>query len=644
MKPTPSPKLSSLHQIPSSPADFTGRQEELSALTSLDKGGVNAFISLSGMGGVGKTTLALQLASVLAPKYPDAQFYMDLKGVDPQPVRPAEAMAHVIRSFHPEIRLPENEGELAALYRSVLSSRRTLLLLDNAASQEQVEPLLPPKGSLLLVTSRFHFALPGLYTQDLDVLPQEDARNMLLKIAPRIGDEVDIITRLCGGLPLALRLVGSALAERPDLSPTDYVRRLEKGKERLGPVVASLTLSYELLNEEQRRLWRLLAVFPGTFDTRAAAAVWNLEIELAQQVLGDLIRSSFVEWEENEERYRLHDLVRSFADRRLDESKRNLAQRRHAGYFLELLRAADNLYQRGGESLAKALRLFDLEWNNFQSGFAWASDHASKDETAARLCMDYPIAGAFLFALRQTPREQIRWREVALAAARQLGEKRSEEYHLGGLGSAYANLGEPRRAIEYFERYLVIAREIGDRRGEGWSLGNMGIVYADLGETRRAIEHYEQYLAIVREIGDRQGESNVLGNLANAYAELGETRRAIEYYEQAIVIAREIGDRRGEGNDLGNLGVAYKAFGETRRAIEYYEQAIVIAREIGDRLGEANATWNLGLAIEKEGDLIRAVDLMQIRLDYLQEIGHPDAEKHAARVAALRARIAEQGS
>src|SRR6185295_5315675 len=179
------PALSSLHQLPSPPADFTGREEDLAALRSaLGQGGASAIFGLRGMGGIGKTVLALKLAEDLTPAYPDAQLYLDLKGVDPQPLTAAQAMAHVVRSCHPEAWLPESEAELAGLYRSVLHGKRTLLLMDNAARRDQVEPLLPPKGSLLLVTSRFHFTLPGLFARDLDELSAEDARILLLKIAP----------------------------------------------------------------------------------------------------------------------------------------------------------------------------------------------------------------------------------------------------------------------------------------------------------------------------------------------------------------------------------------------------------------------------------------------------------------------------
>jgi tetratricopeptide (TPR) repeat protein len=647
-KPPDPPKLTTLvplHQLPTPPADFTGRQEDLDFLRSrLAQGGAGAIFGLRGMGGVGKTTLALKLAAELKPRFPDAQIYLDLKGVDPRPLTSAQAMAHVIRAFHPDNRLPESDTELSGLYRSVLDGKRVLLFMDNAARKEQIEPLIPPPTCLLLVTSRFRFALPGLVDRDLDELSEKDARDLLLKIAPRIGDAADEIARLCGRLPLALRLAGSALAERLNLSPSEYIRRFQEGKERFSEVDASLNLSYELLDKERQRLWRSLAVFPGTFGGTAAAAVWDLAPDSAQDALGELVRRSLVEWKEKEERYRLHDLARAFAADRLEAGEREAGQRRLAKHFLEVLRAADALYIQGGASIQAALRLFDAEWGNIQAGHAWAATRPPGDTIATRICDEYPHAGAYVLLLRQPALEQIRWRELGLAAAQQRKDRESEGNHLGNLGIAYKNLGETRRAIQLYEQQLAIAREIGDRRGEGAVLGNMGLAYSNLGETRRAIELYEQALIINREIGNRRGEGAALGNMGNAYAALGETRRALEIYEQALIIDREIGNRRGEGNVFGNMGNAYVALGETRRAIELYKQQLAIAREIGDRRGEGNACWNLGLAYEAEGDLARAAKLMQVMVDFEREIGHSDAEKHAARVEALRARIAEQAS
>jgi tetratricopeptide (TPR) repeat protein len=676
--------LASLHQLPSPPADFTGRQEDLSALKSaLTGGGTGAIFGLRGMGGVGKTTLALKLTEELEPLYPDAQLYLDLKGVDPQPLTATQAMAHVVRSFHPDARAPEAEAEIAGLYRSILYGKRVLLLMDNAKDKGQVEPLIPPAGSLLLVTSRFHFTLPGLIVRDLDELPEEDARALLLRIAPRIGSSAGEIARLSGCLPLALRLAGSALAERLELSPTGYARRLKEGKERLDSVEASINLSYELLEENQRRLWRLLTVFPGTFDAQAAAAVWELEIDPATDALGDLVRSSLVERDDKDERYRLHDLARSFADRRLEESEGDVARRRHAEHFLGVLKTANDLYI-GRDSVLQGLGLFDMEWANIQAGRLWAAMRFLKDAEAAKICSDYPIAGAFLLGLRLNPWDRILWRETALAAAGQRKDRDAEGRHLGHLGIAYRQVGDPRRAIKLYEQRLSIAREIGDRRGEGQTLGNLGLAHATLGEPQRAIELYEQALSIAREIGNRRGEGQALGNLGLSYANLGDPHRAMELHEQRLVIAREIGDRRGEGNAFGNLGLAfaklgetqravefykkrlaiarelgdrqgecqalarlgntYGALGDTRRAIEHYEQVLVITRKIGDRRSEAYTSWDLGEEIEKGGDLLRAANLMQLLVDYEREIGHPNTETHAACLAALRARIAEQNS
>jgi tetratricopeptide (TPR) repeat protein len=672
-----------LHQLPTPPADFTGREEDLEFLRSnLAQDGTGAIFGLRGMGGVGKTTLALKLADELKPRFPDAQIYLDLKGVDPQPLTAAQAMSHVVRAFHPEARLPESEAELAGMYRSVLEGNRTLLLMDNAAKREQVEPLIPPSTCLLLVTSRFRFSLPGLVDRDLDEMPEKDAKALLLKIAPRIGDAADEIARLCGWLPLALRLAGSAIAERRDLSPSEYVHRFKEGKEKLEPVEASLKTSYDLLTEERQHLWRLLVVFPETFDAKATAAVWKLEMDDVGNHLGELVRSSLVEWEDTEKRYRLHDLARAFADEQITTAERGEGQQRHAEHFLEVLRSADSLYKQGGQESRLGLGFFDREWSNIRAGQAWAATQFHKSKEVADLCSSYPDAGTYCLVLRQHPKERIQWRTVGLAAARYLKDRRAEGRHLGYLGLAYADFGETRRAIDFYEQALTIAREAGDRRGEGMALnslgnayadldkfgyaielheqaltiahetedrreegnalGSLGNAYADLGNTQRAIEFYEQELTIARETSNRRGEGKALGNLGNAYADLDKTRHAIEFYEQDLLIAREIGDRRGESNALGNLGLAYADLGEIQHAIEFYEQDLKIAREIGDRRGESDTSWNLGLALEKEGNLSRAADLMQITVNYEEQISHPDAEKDANRVKALRARIAEQ--
>ncbi len=589
------PRFAARFQLGPPPADFTGRERELEELRGLLADGDRILIyGLQGLGGVGKTALALRISEELGERYPDGHLLVDLHGTDPEPLSPGDAMRQVIAAFAPGMKLPDSPPELTAAYRSVLRGRRILLLLDNAAGAGQVERLLAARGSLTLVTSRRRFTVPGMVIQDLEQLPPEDARALLLRIAPRIGVLAGRIGELCGHLPLALRLVASTLATRRDLSPKRYAERLAAG-DRLRLVETSIALSVELLSPEQQRRFAALAVFPGGFDAAGAAAVWDLGEVEADSALGELLTSSLVDWAG--ERYRLHDLVRDVANRRLEDAA---AQERHAEHYRRVLAALDVRYRQGGTEIPPALTAFERNWRNIQAGQAWAAGRAGEDRVAAELCAVYPIAGAYLLELRQPPRERIRWLEATVRSA----------------------------------------REIGDRRGEGNAIGNLGLAYADLGETRRAIGLYEQDLEIRREIGDRYGEGNATGYLGLAYADLGETRRAIELYEQHLEIAREIGDRRGEGNATGNLGNAYAALGETRRAIKLYERRLEIARGIGDRRGEANASWNLGATYEKEGRLEAAVGAMSLRVEYERELGHPDAEKHAKRVEEIRARLA----
>lgn len=288
-------------------------------------------------------------------------------------------MAHIIKAYLPTVRLPDDEVQLSSLYRSVLDGKRALLLLDNARSAAQVEPLIPPTTCLLLITSRQRFTLPGFFARDLDGLPPEDACSLLLSIALRIREQADEIARLCGYLPLALRLAASALAERVNLSPKVYARRLADAKRRLALIDASFSLSYELLNDDRQMLWRILAIFPGTFDAEAAATVWNTELDLAQEVLGELIAYSLVQWNGATSRYRLHDLAGVFANAHLDDRERAITRQRHAVRYLAVIREADRLYQLGGDAIRQGLNLFDLEWINIKEGHSWAEQHIGKD-------------------------------------------------------------------------------------------------------------------------------------------------------------------------------------------------------------------------------------------------------------------------
>ena len=640
-------------QLPPDLADFTGREEEVEELvTLLSGGGAHAAISaIGGMGGVGKSALAVHVAHRVADHYPDGRIVVDMRGTSDQPIAPGEAMGEVIYAFQPEARLPDGPDQVARLYHSVLEGQRALVVLDNAADAAQVRPLVPSPPCALVVTSRRAIVLPGVRRFDLDALSDSEARDLLRGIVGgnRATDgELDEVARVCARLPLALRAAGTFLAVHIDWPAGEYVQALADERQRLQrlrhedlDVEAALGLSAAQLARQQPELaarWQMLSVFPGTFDRQAAAAVWDVTEEEARDGLTTLVAGGLLLYDQETGRYRLHDLMRLVARNAFgyggDEPDAELERRRlreaaasHAAHYKDVAATADDLYLQGGDGIAVGLSLLDLEMHNVLAGQTWAAAHAEEEDDAAALCSAYPSAGAYLLDLRKHPRARIGWLESALAAARRLRDCGAEAAHLGNLGNAYADLGEPRRAIEYYEQQLAIAGEIGDRRGEGNALNNLGLAYAALGETRRAIDYYEQQLAITREIGDRRGEGNALGNLGVAHRRLGEPRRANEYYEQALAIEREIGDRRSEGQSLGNLGNAYAALGEPRRAIEHYDQALDISREIGDRRGEGNALFNMALALDSLGDRARAISNAEAALQIYEQIEDPNAAR-----------------
>ena len=645
ISPPVDPVTTALHQLRAPVGDFVGREQEIDILINALRHGSKACISgINGMGGIGKTELALLVAQHLSNDYPDAQFFINLQGTDPNPRLPQEVMAICIRAFvGPEARLPEDLDQLSQLYRSHLNGKRVLLLLDNAADSAQVRPLLPPTGSALLVTSRQAIALPGITPLTLSPLTETEARELLLEIAPRAAAvAAEQICELCGYLPLAIRAAGSLLAITADLDPVDYATQLKDERNRLEHigaegveigVAASFNLSYTRLTPEAARVFRSLSVFPATFDAAAAEAVCD---DAGHVCLSGLLQRSLVLYDDGTKRYRLHDLARLFADAKLNEEERAAGHKRHASYYVFVFSAANELYLQGGEVMARGLLLYDFERSNIQAGHTWvAAQGVEVDEEIALLGMVYPEVGADILHLRQHPRERIRWLEIALGAARRLKDRTNEAAALSNLGLAYAALGNTIRTVQFYEQALHIVRELGDRKGEGIVLGNLGNVYL-LDEPQRAIQFYEQQLTVVREVGDRRSERNALGNLGVAYNTRGEIQRAVKFYEQALHIDREIGDRRGEGIDLSNLGTVYHTLGEFQRALQFYEQYLNIAREIGDRRGEGNALCNLSLALNRLGKRAQAIQHAEQSLTIFELIEDPNAAKVRAQLAAWR--------
>ncbi len=574
--------------MPSPVADFTGRDDEIATLTAaLAPNGRASVSAIDGMGGMGKSQLAYELAFRLADRFPDGRIFLDLQGTGERPLAPEDAMARVIEAFSPDARPPGEPDRLKAAYQQTLAGKRALLLLDNAADTRQVAPLLPPAPVALLVTSRQRILLQGAKSLELRTLTPENALLLLRGMVPepRADDAaLATIARHCGRLPLALRAAGSFLQAHPSWTVEDYLNALAGERTRLAALAVPeaqldvrsvLGLGLAKLREETPELaaaWTLSAVFPAGFDREAAAAVWQQDLALTRDRLDALVNRSLLTAEQ-EARFRLHDLLRDLAREQAEAMALQAAHLRHGEHYVSVLGRAHELYLAGAP--LDGLALFDSERANIEAAQAWAAAHLEQSREAAQLCFDLSNAGAYVLDLRLPPRVRVRWLEAAREGCRVTGNRRGEGQALGNLGNAWAALGETRKAIELYEQHLAIAREIGDRRGEGDALGNLGNAWAALGETRKAIELYEQ-TAIAREIGDRRGRA--LGNLGLAWAALGETRKAIEH-EQLASPARS-------ATDAGQSRLAWAALGETRKAIELYEQDLAIAREIGDRRGE----------------------------------------------------------
>jgi GTPase SAR1 family protein len=267
------------------------------------------IIGLRGIGGVGKTALALKLAQSLKDRYPDGQILVDMMGTT-NPISPMEAMAYVIRSYYRNEKIPESEAEVKDRYLEVLNGKRILLLLDNALDDKQVIKLIPPRSCALLITSRMTIKIPGLFKKDLDVMKPGEALELLLNVcypgeqdkSRRADPAWPEIASLCGFLPLALRAAASYLANSEDVSPKQYAQELKDERTRLETigeqgvemsVDASFGLSFQRLMPAVQKTFLDLSIFPADFDAQAEEMIC---LDDGHRNLSELVRWSLVDF------------------------------------------------------------------------------------------------------------------------------------------------------------------------------------------------------------------------------------------------------------------------------------------------------------------------------------------------------------
>jgi tetratricopeptide (TPR) repeat protein len=564
------------HELQAPPGDFTGQSKLLADLvTSKNRAG---FI-ISGMAGVGKTVLALKLAESLKPRYPDSQLFINLLGKSQKPLSPLQAIKDIIESY-PGTDLPSDDRMLAGKYISVLHDQRSILFLDDARDEAQVQPLLPPADSLVIVTSRKYFVLPEFETIRLEKMSADDAETLLLKIEPRIGSDAAALARVCGYLPQVLRLAGSAIAVHVDMTPSAYIRRLSDSDKRLEMIESSLNLSYGLLNPAQQRLWRALGVFGDAFDATAAAAVWEIDHDDAQDVLSDTLAHSMVEWNEQTRRYRLHDLAKAFADKNLGAQERLTALSRHAAYYARVATMAyEIMVSRKSNSVNRGFALLSSDWTNITTGQSWAATRVDKDEKAARLCVEYATGAAYFRLAKHDPPELVRWLEVAARAGQRLGDQKEAMVNLGLLAGAYELA-----AAAYAEE-----RDHQDSRR----------IRATRENLRQAVRCREEEATIAREFCDSERESDALQRLVDLYMWLGEMSKAAESGERAVLIHRKLGNRIQEAAALAKVGDVHYNLNDQAHALENYESAASIYHDLKDIPNEAKVLTKMGQAYGK---------------------------------------------
>ena len=629
-------------QLRSPVHDFVGRVDELSQMVSALRQGAPMGI-VTGMPGTGKTEFAFQVAEMLRPNFPDGQLLVDLKGTSDPPLDPAEALSACIRAFVGRERdLPQDVEALGKMYRSQLNDRRALIMLDHAADVGQVRPLIPPRGSALLITSRHALVLPGMVSISLDQLRPEEAISLFKNISPKVSGEIAAeICLLCGYLPFAVRAAASILAATPDLDPVAYATQLsdeQKRIEMLGTdglnvtLEASFSLSYSRLPDDTKRVLRLLSVFPESFDAKAEEVICTDPDHLR---LTDLTKLSLVSYDSKDGRYRVHALMRLFAQRQLREAEKEkeIIGEKHARYYVDaVVRVANTCYRRGGDQSIEALSMFDRESENINAGFEWSAARSTSSKEAAWICSEYARYASQILQLRKPPKTRIRWYTAALEAARYVEDIEAELVHLIGLGGAYRKLGQRERAFNIYAEARDIAAKYDLKQLKTEILSSLGLEYRDRGEIDEARKCFDEQLSISRELNNSRGVSLALVNLGNAGLALGDTNEAIKHYEEAIEISRQIADVQAEGLALGNLGRAYMQTRDWNRALEFCRKQLEISQRLGDRLAEAGAHFNIALASHQialasqpQGALDEALAAAGIALEIYEQLESPSA-------------------
>lgn len=657
-------------QLPATTAAFAGRQDELAQILTLadaahagQRSGTMVISAIDGMAGIGKTALAVHAGHLLAARFPDGQLFIDLHGYTEgmPPREPADALAVFLQAFDvPPQQIPGDLEARAALFRNRLAGTRTLVVLDNAATEIQVRPLLPGAGGcLVLVTSRRRLrALDDAYALSLDVLPPPDAVALFRAVAGpgrTAADDplLEEICELCGHLPLALRITAALIRHRRSWSLRHLADKLRQARPDLvgfadgdRQLAAVFDLSYRSLGEDQRLLYRRLGLVPGPdADAYAAAALLDTLPVEAEHLLQDLVDHSLLT-EPAEGRYRMHDLLRLHArtltgsdpvSQRDPATERLLDYYQHTACRAEARIARYSRPEPAGLTPAQAPALPDADsaraWlraerANLEAAFDHAADHGRGERVVA---LSMGLAG--LLRADGPWAQALALHTIALTAARSLGDELGQASalnQLGGVRGLTGGLqgwtGDYRGAAQNLEAALQQYRDLGDRPGQANALTELGIVLLLIGDYRGAAQNVEVALQLYRDLGHRPGQANALTELGDLRGRTGDYDGAVRDLEQALQLFQDMGSRFGQANALTRRGTVRRMSGDHLGAVRDLEEALRLFREIGARGAEAWALNPYAAAVAATGDLGQALRLYGDAQRLAREVQQPDDE------------------
>jgi tetratricopeptide (TPR) repeat protein len=664
---------------------FVGRDQLIAGImTRLDPAKpspADTVISvISGLAGVGKTALARHTAALALDRgWFTAAVFADFHGYDPDSqarVVPTQLFASILRTLgvSPN-QIPISGSEQAADYHSMLTSmaaagQRVLLVFDNVSSSGQVNELLPEtRAHRVLITSRHILGdIGNVGILELDILPPGEAIEVLtealrerhagdLRISQRL-DEAGELARLCGYLPLALRISGALLAEDPALPVSDLVGDLQDAKTRLEGLVygelavsATFDLSWRQLFERDTSAAQLfveLPINPGPeISSEAAAALVGQPGHITTRLLRVLRRCHLIELGTTADRWHMHDLLRLYADklRQLDCSYDHAAaSNRLLRYYLARSEAAsDQLLDPAQKHEAAVFADRDevLTWLDLERPNLTASVLLAEDTGWYQSAVDLALAISPFLRLRRHFADYVVTSTACVRAAGLLGDPRREAMAVSNLGLAPQEVTMTDHVLTALRAEYVKYRASGDRSREAWALASLGTALAARGTTDEVIVIAQEVSRLFGELGDHQHEAWSLTMLGLQLQIAGRTSEAIAAHQRARAVFQQIQDHNGEAWSLTNLGASLRAAQRFNEAIDVGQQANEIFREVGDRSGEGASLVNCGIALLGLRQFDKAVQAVEEACTAFQAAG--DLQREAGAMNSLGLALRELG-